>query len=295
MQENTTRLKPKKQNRFHDLLENKKSRYFIMLLMMIPFIIGIVVFSIIAYKEAMGLKSLATGVTETKDENLIESMNYILRENATDLQKEYFKELKDAVESENSEEAVDDTTIAGLIGKNFVADFYTWTNKQGQYDIGGLYYVFDGEFENGDSFKENVFLRARDGYYKYLSNYINDYGADKLLEVENVELTKCEKAPWQYVISEHVAYKQDENGDWYDEREDHYFDAYLVSCRWNYKEGSALNASQYPTSINLLVISRNGRFSIIEASESPITERKQMVEENEDIESIEEQEESSQG
>lgn len=295
MEENTKVLKPKKQSKLHSLLQNKKSRYFIMLLLMIPFIIGIVVFSVIAIKEVKGLKSLATGVTETKDENLIASMNYILRENATDLQKEYFAELKQAIESEDTETPVDDTTIAGLIGKNYVADFYTWTNKQGQYDIGGLYYVYDGEFESGEDFKENVFLRARDGYYKYISNYIKQYGSDKLLEVESVELTKCEKAPWQYVINEHIAYKQDENGEWYDVREDHYFDAYLVSCKWTYKEGSALNVSQFPTSINLLVISRDGRFSIIEASESPITEREQTVEENEDIESDEETEESNQG
>lgn len=289
MEENTKKLKPKKRGLMHNLLENRKSRYFIMLLLMLPFMIAIGVFSYIAYKEAKGLMSMATGVTETKDENLISSMNYILRENATDVQKEYFAELKEAIEGEVK---ADDVTLAGLIGKNYVADFYTWTNKQGQFDIGGLYYVYDGEFESGEHFKENVFLRARDGYYKYLSNYINQYGSDKLPEVESVELTKCEKAPWQFLINEHISYMQNEAGEWYDYREDHFFDAYLVSCKWTYKEGSAMDLSKFPTSINLLVISREGRFSIIEASEDPITEREHVVEENEDTEKSEETEDS---
>lgn len=293
MEENSKRLKPKKHSKLHDLLAKKRSRYFIMLLFMLPFIVAIGIFSTIAYREAKGLMSMATGTTETKDENLIASMNYILRDNATDIQKEYFAELKNAIE--NEEAAVDDTTIAGLIGKNYVADFYTWTNKQGQYDIGGLYYVYNGEFENGEHFKENVFLKARDGFYKYINNYINQYGSDKLIEVESVELTKCEKAPWQFLINEHISYKQDDQGEWYDYREDHYYDAYLVSCRWTYKEDSALNLSQFPTSINLLVIARDDRFSIIEASESPITERQHTVEENEDTETNEENETSDNG
>ena len=280
-------MKPKKTSRLHTLLADKKSRYLLMLAFMLPFIIAIGIFSFIAYREAKGIMSMATGVSETKDENRIDSMNYILRDNATDLQKDYFKELKEAIEG-GSEEPVDDAAIAGMVGKNYVADFYTWSNKQGQYDIGGLYYVYDGEFESGEHFKENVFLRARDGFYKYISNYISQYGADKLLEVSNVELTKCEKAPWQFITNEHIAYKQDEAGEWHDYREDKAYDAYLVSLRWEYKEGSALDLSQFPTSINLLVIKTDDRFEIIEASSDPIKERvreaEETVEENEDAE-----------
>lgn len=294
MENKTIKLKEKKQSKFTQLLSNKKTRYILMAVMMLPFLIAIGIFGTIVYREAKGLMNMVSGNTETRDENLISQMNYVLRENATDLQKEYFAELKHAIEDEpkEGEEPVSDLTIAELIAKNYVADFYTWTNKQGQYDVGGMYYVFDGRYENNDNFKENVYLAARDGFYKYISNYITQYGADKLIEVENVEITSSQKAPWKFMLNEHVSYKQDSEGEWYDYREDKEYDAYLVSCKWTYKEESSLNLNQFPKTINLLVIKNDGRFSIIEASESKINER--VKAETEDAESDEEIEDSNQ-
>ena len=258
------------------LFTSKKYRYLAMFIMMLPFIAAIVIFSTIAYREAKSLSNLATGnvVAEAKPENVIGDSWYVLRDNATDLQKEYFAELKDAIESGT----VDDTTIAGLIGKNYVADFYTWTNKAGQYDIGGMYYIYDGEFENGDHYKDNVYLKARDGFYKYLSTYAAKYGKDKLLEVVDVELVKCEKMSSPYIINEHIENRQDAEGEWYDYREDIPYDAYSVSLRWNYKEDSSLTISQFANAINLAVIKRNGKFEIVEASESIINARKESQE-----------------
>lgn len=275
MEKKTIKLKQKRTNKFSQLLANKKTRYILMTVMMLPFLVAIGIFGTIAYKEVKGLMSMASGSSETKDENLIAEMNYVLRENATDLQKEYFAELKHAIEDEpeEGEEKVSDLTKAELVAKNYVADFYTWTNKQGQYDVGGMYYIFDGRYENNNHFKDNVYLAARDGFYKYISNYIAQYGADKLIEVDNVEITSSQKAPWKYFLNEHVSYKQDAEGEWYDYREDREFDAYLVSCRWTYKEDSSLNLNQFPKNINLLVINHDGRLSIIEASESKINER----------------------
>ena len=116
-------------------------------------------------------------------------------------------------------------------------------------------------------------MKARDGFYKYISYYGTQYGKENLLEVENVEITKCEKLSSPYYISEHIAYKQDEEGDWYDYRENNGYDAYLVTCRWNYKENNSLPMSKFATSINLMVIKRNGRFDIVEASEKSINAR----------------------
>lgn len=261
----------KKKPGLKSLLADKKKRYIVMALMMLPFLIAIAVFGSIAYREGKALMNLAKGETvEAKAENIIESANYLLRDNPTDLQKEYFAQLKEAYEGA---EKAEDATIAELVAKNYVADFYTWTNKRGQYDIGGFNYIYDGEFENSDHYKENVFLQARDGFYKYISTYATKYGKENLIEVENVEVTKCEKMSSPYVISEHVANKQDENGEWYDYREDRYYEAYAVSCRWTYKENTTLDMSKFATSINLAIINRNGRFEIVEASEKTINAR----------------------
>lgn len=287
MEKKKTILRPTKERKTTKLF-NGKNRYLVMFLMIIPFLIAMGVFGFIAYKEVKNIKDFASGNTAvTKDENVIKSMDFVLRDNATDLQKEYFAELKKAIEGPYEEgESFNDVTVAGLIAKNYVADFYTWTNKQGQFDIGGMNYVFDGRYENNDHFRENVFLAARDGFYKYLSAYITEHGVENLIEVENVEITKCEKAPWKFLLNEHVSYKQDDEGEWYDYREDSHFDSYLVTCKWTYKEGSKLDIGKFPTSINLLVIDNDGVFQIIEASESEIKER--VKAEVEDAESVEE-------
>ena len=264
--------KEKKKSGIQKLLKDRDKRYIVMLVMMLPFIIALIIFSIIASREAKTLINLAKGDTkaETKPENFIESMDYILRDNPTDLQRQYFDELKEAIEGE---EPADDATIAGLVAKNYIADFYTWTNKNGQYDVGGLYYVYDGEFENGDHYKENIFLKARDGFYKYISAYGTQYGKENLLEVENVDIVSCQKMSSPYVISEHDSYKQDSEGEWYDYRVNNSYDWYLVKLKWSYKDTTKLNLSQYATSINLAVIKRGNRFEIVEASENNINAR----------------------
>ena len=280
MEEKRLKLKRvKKKNKISKLFEDKKKRYLLMFLLMLPFLVAIGVFSSIAYREVKALTDLAKGgQTETKKENVVEPMNYILRDNPTDIQKEYFRQLKKAVEegtyeTEDGDVPADDVKIAEMVAKNYVADFYTWTNKRGQYDIGGLCYVYDGEYENGDHFKENVYLNARDGFYKYISYYGTQYGKENLLEVESVEVINCEKSPSQYKISQHVSYKQDEQGDWYDYREDHGYDFYTVKCRWTYKENTSLPMNQFATSVNLGIINVDGRFEIIEASENTINAR----------------------
>ena len=78
-----------------------------------------------------------------------------------------------------------------------------------------------------------------------------------------------------YEISEHLEYRQDSSGEWYDYREVNKYDGYNVSLRWKYKDNTKLNLSQIATSINLAVLKRNGRFEIVEASESAINGRKE--------------------
>lgn len=285
------KLKQKKEKKISikkisSLFEDKKKRYLYMILFMLPFIIAIGIFGFIAYKEAKSLIELATDEVETKDTHKIESMNYVLRDNATELQEEYFSELKAAVESETQ----DPVTIAGLVGKNYVADFYTWTNKQGQYDVGGMYYVCSEKNETV-KYKENIYQKARDGFYKYINEYIEEYGSENLLEVASVEVTSCKKLDDKYTLYEFIESIQTGDEAWeviYD-YVDH--DAYAVSLRWTYNENTKLNLSDYAKSINLIVIENDGRYEIVEASEKTI-DIKDYVEIEEETETEESESES---
>lgn len=237
-------LKPKNKNTFFykmdRSLRNKSKRRVYLLAFVAPFIIAIGIFGFVAFKEAKNLIGLIKG-NEVKKENIVETMNYVLRDNATDIQKEYFAELKTAAESL---EGYSKEEIAGLVCKNYVADLYTWSNKQGQYDISALYYVYTPN-------KTLIYTQLRDGFYKYLNNYISDYKSENLLEVESVQVLSSKKTDYTYLVNEEL----------YDE-------AFEVECSWTYvsKPESYFNTSKYAKRMCFLVVERAGRFEIVEAN-----------------------------
>ena len=270
-------LKPKSKSlidKINELFENRNKRILYLLLFILPFLIAIGIFGFVTYKEAKNIISLISDEGETKEEYNIAGLNYKLRDNATDVQLEYFTELKNAVEGSGT-----DIEIAGLVGKNYVADFYTWTNKQGQFDVGGVQY-FCSEKNEEFKYKENIYQKARDGFYKYLNQYINEYGSANLLEVASVEITKCAKRTEPYYSYELVDKYTLDQETWttvYDYVE---HDCYDVSLTWTYNPNTKLNLNDYATSINLFVINNDGRYEIVEASEKEIK-----IEQNEDTES----------
>lgn len=268
MKKQNIELKPKKQSfidRIKLLFVDKRKRYLYILLFSLPFIILIGIFGFISIKETKNIIDLAKGSNEIKDEYQIKSMGYSLRNNATEIQQHYFAELKNAIEVNN----LDDEDIAGLVCKNFVADTYTWSNKQGQYDISSICYLYTGEVEKG-AFNELTYSLGRDGFYKYLNTYINKYGASNLLEVENVNVTKASKANYPYQVKEVVDYESidDESStEVYGYVE---YDPFEVSCNWTYKQNDKFDTSGYAKSMNFIVIFRNGRYEIVEANQNPI-------------------------
>ena len=225
-----------------ELFENKKKRYLMMLAFMAPFIIAIGVFGFIAFKEAKTLIKLNETVA-VSDDYQIPSKEYVLRDNATDLQKELFAELKGLYEGTTEGTSTD---IAVSVCKNYVADFYTWSNKYGQYDVGGTYYVFEPQ-------RKNIYLQARDSFYKYLNEYINKYGAENLLEVETVTATGSKS------FEEYISMNPD------DAVQTSHEEAYDVKVNWTYKANEVFTPSRYVTSMEFKVINNEGRFEIVEA------------------------------
>jgi len=217
------------------LFANRKTRHRNLLLVLIPFILIMIVCGILAFINAKDVSDSLAG-TKIDDKSVIESMDYHLRSDATELQTQLFNELSDAVK-----DGSDNYLIASLVAKNFVADFYTWTNKDGSYDIGGMYYIFP-------HLKINIYKQARDSYYKYLTYYINTYGKDKLLEVESVD----------------VEYGDNVNKYEYNGKE---YDSYFITTSWTYKSGSPLYTNELITKEYFTVIydSDSKRFEIVQA------------------------------
>ena len=225
------------------LFKNPKTRTRNLILVILPFVILAGICGFIAFKSVKSMSDNAAGTSTEAYKDSIDSMDYHLRSNATKLQTELFKELTKAVESGDKFE------IAKLVAENYVADFYTWTNKDGTYDVGGMYYVYSPQ-------KTTIYAQARNTYYKYVSFYINTFGSDKLLEVESVDAEVGDSAK---------AYEY--NGKSYT--------SYEVTCTWTYKNIETFKdvskvtegeATPFVTKEYFLIIeNEDGRFEIVQA------------------------------
>lgn len=169
-----------------NLFKNPKTRARNLILVLLPFVVIACVCIGISIKSLKSMASSDDTTTSTVTyKDSIDEYDYHLRTNATDYQEELFKELQDAIREG------DQAKIAASVAQNFVADFYTLSNKTATYDVGGMYYVFS-------PVKNNFYYAARDGFYKYLTYYIKTYGSDKLLEVTKVSLAEESTTPGTY-------------------------------------------------------------------------------------------------
>lgn len=209
-----------------------------MFLFVLPLLIAITIFGIIVFKDVKELINI-NGNSETNTKYIIGNKDYVLRDNATDYQFELFSELKDMLEVG---EGYTDLQIVESICKNYVADFYTWSNKFGQYDVGGLYYVYTPQ-------KENIYIQARDGFYRYISDYIEKYKSENLLKVNLVEATAS-------TIDDYLIEETGQE-----------FKTYKVKCTWNYEPNEIFSTSRYQSRAEFIVVENERRFEIIETHE----------------------------
>lgn len=217
------------------LFSNEKTRIRNLILIIIPFFLMIIVFTVFAIISA---KNLANNVSQEASSysDSIEGMNIYLRKNATDLQRDLFKQLQEAYKDGDDEE------IAKLTAKNFIADFYTWTNKYGSYDVGGIYYCAD---------RYNVEQYGRDTFYKYVSYYIDEYGSENLLEVVSVDAEGGYVSGKKYII----------------EATGESFDQYYFDVTWEYADHPNFSSNEYITKQYVVVIKDSaGRFGIVEVN-----------------------------
>lgn len=99
-------------------------------------------------------------------------MSYPRSDEETDLMEDIYDNLLLAIE------AKDDAKIQEYVAAYFVADFFTWTNKSGREDVGGLTYVLpDARIDFGKY--------ATNYYYVNFDEHLETYGQKGLPEVES--------------------------------------------------------------------------------------------------------------
>lgn len=244
-----------------ELLKDRKKRFKTMFIVFIPFLLLIVFFGFRTYKEATNVLLLVKGnetVGTVSNDYLITTNGIVLRDSATSYQKEIFKELKESYEKEN--ELTSEDKVA-LTAKNFIADFYTLSNKNGQYDVGGIYYI------NVEG-KENAYTKARDTFYKYVNEYQKEYGKDNLPCVENVECSVkklSEKYPITTIIETYIDHYNTEKTEVVNE-----YELYEADCSWVYVTNDQFPISKWPTSTKVRIIfnESNNTYEVVSIAKS---------------------------
>lgn len=160
---------------------------------------------------------------------------YSIGNNATDINKSYFLELNDAVEAGDSE------LIAQDIVKCFVTEYYTWTNKDGNYDVGGMQYIYTDRQSDFSTY-------SRDNFYEEMDNYLAQNDRSSLMQVKEVTVSSCTENAAITVLNaagEQVSYP-----------------GYSVSASWTYEDGSVVNTASLQSAAVFSVINHDGRMEI---------------------------------
>ena len=165
-----------------------------------------------------------------KSIDMIDKYGYVLKSNATNLQKELFNELKTILNNDN----INDDAYAKTISKMFVTDLYTLSNKVNKYDVGGTEYVLES---GRDNFKVNV----QDTLYKYLED--NSDGKRSQILPMVVSVSADEISDTKYKIG-------------YNES-----DAKKVSLTLSYNEDLG-----YDTKVTLILIKSDGKYYVVESA-----------------------------
>ena len=208
----------------------------IVLLCMIPLTAGAFIWNLwqISHTNAGEGETLAGDDTDTETVNEFHNDFYTIGNNSTQINKDSFRELNSAITAQ------DPAKISEALTKCFVTEYYTWTNKDGNYDIGGMQYIYTPMSAN---FAEYSLWN----FYEDMDLYITQYGRDKLIEVTSVTAEPAVSAAYEIT---------GEDGNPVS------LEAYTVKANWEYGTETSMDTSQMQKSAVFTVVNNNGRWEI---------------------------------
>ena len=169
---------------------------------------------------------------------------YIIGNNPTDTEMEYFQKLTDALKGGTPEE------IAEAVVYNFVSDYFTWTNKDGNYEVGGLQYIFAEKYSKFEEW--NRWYPNSD-----MDLYISQFGRPNLIQVKEITT----EVP-TFRTDDFTVLSVDPPQT---------YPCYQVQVAWTYEDGST-NTSDFPNRMRFQVVDHDGRFEIVEFYDMPSVE-----------------------
>ena len=221
-------------------------------ILVIALLIALPVCAYITIQNISRIRNIDTGEGTTMETSVRTSAgSYTIGNNPTDVDHQYFEELASALETGDQQQ------IAVEVVRDFIAEYYTWTNKDGNYDIGGMQYIFTdvaGEFES----------YTRDHFYSQLHLFINYYGRENLMAVSEVTVDQVEPASYTLTLVEEVL--NEETNEWEDVETVLDLSGYSVKAHWFYEDDCAFDTSELTDSAEFIVVDHNGRMEIVSIS-----------------------------
>lgn len=144
----------------------------------------VLVAGIIVVKQKLSGKKEST----VKVVDKLDKYEYTLEDNATNYQKELFKELKKIL---NSDE-VDEEAYAKIVSQSFLADYFSLNSKLSKNNVGGVQYVYK-------DYQDNFVKQSTDTVYKYVESNIYGNRKQELPVVKNVEVTSINQDSYDYL------------------------------------------------------------------------------------------------
>lgn len=203
------------------------------------------------------VRNAETGSGETiedteveKIENEFKNEYYSIGYNATEVSKQYFRELDDAIKKGTPDRG----EISAALVKCFVSEYYTWTNKDGNYDIGGMQYIYTDRKADFEAY-------TRYNFYSEFDLYYTQFGRDALIEVNDVTINSVSQ-------NSGFVFTNEETG------EVTTLESYDVDASWTYAPGTSMDVANIQSHALFQVVDHNGRMEIaaINYQEEPVQE-----------------------
>ena len=166
---------------------------------------------------------------------------YTIGNNPTEITKSYFLELNNAITSG------DTTEIAKDVVKSFICQYYTWTNKDGNYDIGGMQYIYKPRQKDFERY-------TLYNFYKDMDLYLTQLGRNRLIEVSEVMINSASGSE-EYTVTLPTG-------------ESITLPSVKVEASWMYNTDTGMNIDAIQNHAIFHVVNHDGRMEIASISEA---------------------------
>jgi len=191
---------------------------------------------------------------ERRIEELPPSDGYTLRRNPTEYQLELFEELVNSHDRfYETETDTDLRAYAAAIARNFVADFFTLSNKNSRTDVGGLQFFSEEVVSN---FRNS----AIDEFYLYLNQYLTIFGNESLPTVASTTILAID-------FENRILETEDEDEDEYSEEYTPFsyygyeeeilgeeVRAIVIDVEWSYSSSTLWYINEFQTEARLVLL-----------------------------------------